>query len=60
MQLEPKFYEIMRHNPLFKNLSEGDFTQTINNTTYSQLKAGESLFRQQQPANEFFLLLVAR
>lgn len=56
MQLEPKFQEIMRRNPLFKNLSEGDFQETIQHTAFSQLKAGESLFRQQQPAKEFFLL----
>ena len=57
MQLEPKFQEIMRHNPLFKNLSEEDFKQAVSYTSYCQLKVGESLFRQQQAANEFFLLL---
>jgi CRP-like cAMP-binding protein len=57
MQLEPKFIALMRQNPLFESLSEGDFSETVDNTAYSQLKAGESLFRQQQTANEFFLLV---
>jgi CRP-like cAMP-binding protein len=57
MPLESKFQQIMRQSPLFKNLSEEDFEQAVSSTSHCQLKAGESLFRQQQPATEFFLLV---
>ncbi len=57
MQLEPRFKEVMRHNPLFKNLSEEDFKQAVSHTSHCLIRSGESLFRQQQAANEFFLLV---
>jgi len=57
MFLIQKSQEAMRENALFKELSENDFLQIVENTRYSELKTDDILFRQQQPATEFFFLL---
>jgi len=57
MTLDPKFYEIMRKNPLFMDLCEQRFLQIVEGTICSKLKTGETLFRQFQPATDFFLVV---
>ena len=57
MTLDPRFYEIMRKNPLFMDLSEKDFLKVVAGTSSSKLKTGEALFRQFQPATDFFLVV---
>ncbi len=57
MKAASEFREIMRKNPLFMELDEADFSIILRNTSLYSLKSGEVLFRQQQAANEFFLLV---
>jgi len=57
MLLEKKYQEIMQGNHLFKDLLDNDFSQLVEKTKFSKLRKDEVLFRQQQPAVDFFLLL---
>ena len=57
MTFDPRYTEIMRKNPLFQDLSEKDFAKVVEGTTSCQLKTGETLFRQFQPATDFFLVI---
>ena len=60
MKLAVEIQEFMRNNPLFMDLVEDDFLKIVENTTLCELKAGENLFRQQQPATELFLVVVGK
>ena len=60
MSLAPEYQEILRTVPLIMNLDEKDFSQVINNTLVCKLKAGEALFRQHDPATEFFYVVSGR
>ena len=60
MFLEQKFQDILRENTLFKGLSEDDFKDLVSNTKLRQLKIDEVLFRKQQSATHFFLLVDGR
>ncbi len=57
MRVDFKYQEIMRKNPLFKDLTEEDFLQVVTHTTLCELTADEMLFQQQQPAADFFFLI---
>lgn len=57
MQLESKHQEIMRKNSMFSDLPESDFLRVFEHTTLCKLATGEILFRQQQAATYFYLLL---
>jgi CRP-like cAMP-binding protein len=60
MKLAAEIQEFMRNNPLFMDLENDDFIKVVENTTLCELKAGENLFRQQQPATELFLVVVGK
>ena len=60
MFLEKKYQDILRENTLFKGLSEDDFKGLVSNTKLRQLKVDEVLFRKQQSATHFFLLVDGR
>ncbi len=55
--LDSKYQEAMRSNYLFMDIKEEDFATVVNGTSVCNLKSGEYLFSQKQPATEFFLLL---
>jgi len=57
---EQKFQDILRKNSLFEGLSEDDFQKLLSNTKLRQLKVDEVLFRKQQNATHFFLLVDGR
>lgn len=57
MSIDPKFQEALRQNALFKDLPERDFSQVLTHTVLCNLKADDVLFRQQQTANDFFMLV---
>ena len=57
MQLDSKFQRAMRLNPLFQDLTEKDFSSVIEHTTLAELDIDAMLFRQQQPAADFFFLV---
>ncbi|MCF6190618.1 MAG: cyclic nucleotide-binding domain-containing protein [Cocleimonas sp.] len=52
-----EYQEIMKKVPLFMGLEEEDFNQIIEGTSVSTLRSGETLFRQFQPATDFFLVV---
>ena len=60
MSLAPKYQEILKTVPLIKDLDEKDFLQVANNTSVCKLRAGEALFRQHDPAIEFFYVVSGR
>ena len=60
MSLAPKYQEILKAVPLIMNLTETDLIQVVNNTIVCNLKAGETLFRQNDPATEFFYVVDGR
>jgi len=57
MTLAPEYQEIMRTVPLFMDLDKESFSKIVENTTVSKLKCGDVLFRQHDPAVEFFYLV---
>jgi len=58
--LTPVHHEMIKNNPLFKDLDQADLLSVIEHTSLCALKAGEVLFRQQQPATHFFLLVTGK
>ncbi len=60
MTLDLTYQKMMRKNPLFMDLNENDFIKIVEKTTCCQLKPGETLFRQYQPATDFFLVAQGR
>jgi len=60
MFLEMKFQDVLRKNTLFEGLSDDDFKELLSNTKLRQLKVDEVLFRKQQSATHFFLLVDGR
>ncbi len=59
-QLTSIHHDMISNNPLFKDLDQADLLNVIEHTSLFALKAGEVLFRQQQPANYFFLLVTGK
>ena len=57
MLLTVDHHELMKNNPLFMDLTAEDFTHITEHTFPHQLKTGEVLFRQQEAATDFFLLV---
>ena len=57
LDMQPEYVKLMRTNPMFMDLSENDFIQVLKKTILSSYKTGEVLFRQRDPAAEFFLLI---
>lgn len=57
MPLESGVVNLMRKNPLFKDLTDEAFQKVTEHCSLRELKAGEFLFRQHQPAPFFFLLI---
>jgi len=57
MHLNQNQKDILRKNSLFEALSEEDFSKVVEHTRSSNLRMDEVLFRQQEPATEFFFLL---
>lgn len=57
MLLEQTHQEVLRKNSLFEGLHERDFSQVVDNTKLCELNVDDVLFRQQQPATDFFFLL---
>ena len=55
--LNPDFQEAMRSNFLFMDINKEDFATILQGTSVCELRAGEILFSQKQPATEFFLLV---
>jgi CRP-like cAMP-binding protein len=60
MLLDKKYQNVMRNNSLFKGLDEEYFKQVVDSTSICKLKVDEVLFRQQQSATDFFLLVDGR
>lgn len=60
MQLTEIHHEMMKKNPLFIDLDHADLLRVIRHTSLYSLKAGEVLFKQQQPATHFFLLATGK
>jgi len=57
MTITPKHYESIKLNPLFKGLSTHDFLQVMSHTKLCKLSADEILFRQHEPAKDFFYII---
>lgn len=57
MLLEEKYQVLMRNNSLFESLNDKDFSEVVSNTKLCELKTDELLFRQKQPAKDFFFLV---
>ena len=55
--LDPEYQKSMRSNYLFMDADQQEFEAIVQGTSVSELRAGEILFEQQQPATEFFLLV---
>ncbi len=55
-----RFEEMMKKSPMFSGLPEEDFGQIMKTATYTELKSGDVLFRQHDPASDFFLLLTGK
>ena len=55
--LDPNFQEYLRRNSLFQEFSESEFSTVVDHTTLCELKTDDILFRQQQQATDFFLLV---
>lgn len=60
MKLTAIHHEMIKNNPLFKDLEQADLLTVIEHTSLCRLKSGEILFRQQQPACYFFLLVTGK
>lgn len=60
MSLAPEYQEILKTVPLIMDLDKKDFLTIVNNTVVCKLKAGEALFRQYDPAIEFFYVVNGR
>lgn len=57
MQLNQVQIDLLRKNSLFEALADQDFSKVVEHTRLSELSPDEVLFRQQEPAAEFFFLL---
>lgn len=60
MPLAPKYQEILKTVPLLMNLDETDLIKVMDNTVVCNLQAGETLFRQYDPAIDFFYVVSGR
>lgn len=60
MFLDKTFQDFLRNNTLFESLREDDFKALLSNTKLRQLNADEVLFRKQQSATHFFLVVDGR
>lgn len=57
MQLDMVLQETMRVCSLFRDLNKRDFLEVVDNTTVCDLDMDDMLFRQQDKAKDFFLLV---
>jgi CRP-like cAMP-binding protein len=57
MPLTVQYQEIMKKVPLFMGLDEKYFSQIVEGTSVSKLQGGDVLFRQFQPATDFFFVV---
>ncbi len=55
--LDPEYQQAMRSNHLFMDIDQQDFETIVQGTSARKLFTGETLFSQQQPASEFFMLV---
>lgn len=55
--LPNQYQEMLKKIPLFAGLDDYDFSQIIEGTSITTLRSGETLFRQSQPANDFFFVV---
>ncbi len=55
--LSVAYREILKTIPLFMGLDEKDFSQIIEGTSVTMLRAGDTLFSQFQPATDFFFVV---
>ncbi len=55
-----QFADVMIKNPMFSGLPAEDFRKVSKSSVYMEMKSGDVLFRQQDPANEFFLLVTGK
>ena len=55
--LDPEYQQAMRSNHLFMDIDQHDFETIVQGTSARKLFTGETLFSQQQPASEFFMLV---
>ena len=55
--LPNQYQEMLKKIPLFAGLDDYDFSQIIEGTSITTLRSGETLFRQSQPATDFFFVV---
>ena len=55
--LDNEHQAILRRNSLFADLSENEFLKVAGEFNYLKLKKGHYLFKQEQPADSFFLVV---
>jgi len=60
VQLEATLRESMRICPLFRDLTKEEFSGIVEQTTVCNLNMDDLLFRQQDPAKDFFVLVTGK
>ena len=60
MNISSEYQDLLRTVPLFADLNDHDFAEIIKGTSDCQIKGGESLFSQFQPATDFFFVVKGR
>ena len=60
MQLDAILKESMRICPLFRDLTKEEFSKIVEQTSVCNLNMDDMLFRQQDPANDFFVLVAGK
>ncbi|RUM69462.1 MAG: Crp/Fnr family transcriptional regulator [Sulfurovum sp.] len=60
MQLEATLRESMRICPLFRDLTKEEFSEIVEQTSVCNLNMDDMLFRQQDPAKDFFVLVTGK
>jgi len=60
VQLDAILQESMRICPLFRDLTKEEFSKIVEQTSVCNLNMDDMLFRQQDPANDFFVLVAGK
>jgi len=60
VQLEATLRESMRICPLFRDLTKEEFSEIVEQTSVCNLNMDDMLFRQQDPAKDFFVLVTGK
>jgi len=60
VQLDAILKESMRICPLFRDLTKEEFSKIVEQTSVCNLNMDDMLFRQQDPANDFFVLVAGK